>query len=87
MMSTRQLGTVVVVLLVAVAVVFVLMTPDPTDNVDAILHTGKSLHVPALHLASVLIVGLTTLVTRHSSPIAITKAKQDSLELLCSCRC
>jgi hypothetical protein len=79
--------TVAVLLLVVAAVAFVLVTPDPTDDVSAILHVGKALHIPSLNLALVPGAALSTPALKHSSPIAVFKIRQNSLELLGSCRC
>jgi len=87
LLSRKEFGVLVVIALVA-AVAFVLITPDPTDDVDAVLHMGKSLHVPAFQLADLLDVGLGRVSVNHSSPIvAPFNVSQSSIELFCSCRC
>jgi len=77
----------VVVIVVVVAVVFVLVTPDPTDDVDAILRPGKGVQLQALASVSALIPTLITPAAQRSQIDAAPNVTPALLELLCSSRC
>jgi hypothetical protein len=78
---------VIVVLTLAVAVAFILITPDSTDDVDAILHVVKTVPshafvyvfaldvMPIMRVTGILYRDTATNVTTHVS------------ELLCTYRC
>lgn len=87
-MSFRRpnLPTVLIALLVVTAVATILITPDPSDDVHAVLRSYHGLHAPAvvLFLAPL----LTLLVTdKQRGALAPFLASVNSLRLLCTCRC
>jgi len=85
MLTVTKLAAVVAIV-VAVALVFVLITPDPSDDVDAVLHLGKAFHSPGAGFASTLSVTSIENVAKH--PYFATNAcAKPALDLLCSCRC
>src|SRR5215469_6865007 len=77
----------VIVLALAVAVVFVLVTPDPTDDVDAILHLVKGTqshafaHVSTLNIAVIMRVSSRLYVSSASNVMSHVP------QLLCTYRC
>jgi hypothetical protein len=70
-----------------VAVVFILVTPDPTDDVDAILHLVKGAHSHPICDVSTL---NSALIMRVSSRLYVSSASNVMShvpELLCTYRC
>lgn len=86
MLPVPKIGAVVVIVLV-VAVAFVLVTPDPTDDVDAILGPGKGVQLQALAAVSALTSLLITPAAQRSQIDAAPHVAPALLELLCSSRC
>lgn len=86
LLPVAKIGAVVAIVL-AVAVVSVLVTPDPTDDVEAILHPGKAIQVQALALVSAPTVTLIAPATRRLQMDATPNVTPSLLQLLCSCRC
>lgn len=87
-MSLRRpsLPTVLIALLVVTAVTTVLITPDPTDDVHAVMRPHKILHAPAAALLLVPVLALLIADKQHGSQAANAAAGK-SLQLLCTCRC
>ncbi len=87
-MSLRRpsLATLLIALLVITAVATVLITPDPTDDVHAVMRPHKMLHASAVAL---LLVPLLALLITDKQPgsQAANAAAVKSLQLLCTCRC
>jgi hypothetical protein len=87
MSSGRQsLLIVLTALLVATAVATILITPDPTDDVHAVMRPHKPLHAPAivLFLTPLLTLLVTDKQRGSQKPFLISV---NSLRLLCTCRC
>lgn len=81
-----SLPIVLIALLIVAALATVLVTPDPTDDVHAVMHSLKTMH--ALAIALFLPPVLALLITTGppgSQPANAALAK--SLQLLCTCRC
>ena len=76
-----------IALALAVAVAFILITPDPTDDVDAVLHLVTGAHSHAVgHLATL----NTALIMRVSGRLYVSSASNVMShvpELLCTYRC
>lgn len=87
-MSLRRpsLPTVLIALLVVTAVATVLITPDPTDDVHAVMRSHQALHAPAVALLLVPLLALLITPKQHGSQMA-NAASVKSLQLLCICRC
>ena len=86
MLRAREIDAVIVLAL-AVAVVFVLVTPDPTDDVDAILHLVKGAHSHSVGFVSTL---NTALIMRASGRLYVPSASNvisHAPGLLCTYRC
>jgi hypothetical protein len=77
----------VIAFMLAVVVMFILITPDRTDDVDGVLHLGKRAHVHALGLASAMNVALTIHARERSYVVTGTSVQPGLLELLCAHRC
>ncbi len=87
-MSFRRpsLPTFLIALLVVTAVATVLITPDPSDDVHAVMRSHQTLHAPAVVLLLALL--LTLLVTdKQRGSQAPLLVSVNSLRLLCVCRC
>lgn len=81
-----SLPIVLVALLIVVALATVLVTPDPTDDVHAVMHSHKTMHVPAIALFLPPVLAL--LITgRSPGSQSANAASAKSLQLLCTCRC
>jgi len=78
---------VVIALALAVAVVFILVTPDPTDDVDAILHLVKGAHSHAVGLVSTLNTALIIRVSGRWYVSSASNVMPHVPELLCTYRC
>ena len=86
MLSVRQMKGVIALAL-AVAVAFILVTPDPTDDVDAILHLVKGAQSHAVSHVSTL---NTSLIMRVSGRLSVSSASNVMShvpEPLCTYRC
>lgn len=86
MLRVREIGAVIALAL-AVAVVFILVTPDPTDDVDAILHLVTSAHSHTVGHVSTL---STALIMRVSGRLYVSSSSNVMShipELLCTYRC
>ncbi len=87
-MNLRQpsLTTVLLALLVVTAVATVLITPNPTDDVHAVMRSHKTLHAPAAAFFLLPVLALLVAFKQHGSEVE-TSAPVKSLQLLCTCRC
>ena len=86
MLRARE-SNVVIALALALVVAFILVTPDPTDDVEAILHLVKSVHSYAVGFVSTL---NTALIMRASGRLYVPSASNvisHAPELLCTYRC
>lgn len=87
MMRGARIALVVVVIF---SIAYVLITPDPTDDVDGILrphHTAKAQRIVSLPLAQspILVVAEFHLPRRPSGTQQLITS--DLLDLVCVCRC
>jgi hypothetical protein len=74
-------------LVLIVAVASILITPDPTDDVDAIVHLRKVVYDQALTHVPVPDVAL---IVRARGPLYVVVSSNVTsrvLDLLCTCRC
>jgi hypothetical protein len=88
-MRSRNLSSiscVAVALLLISAVATVLITPDLTDDVHAVLHSHRTLHAPVLAFAFAAAAVVMAAERWRGTPAA-DSATMHSLQLLCSCRC
>ncbi len=86
MLRVREINAVIALTL-AVAVVFILVSPDPTDDVDAILHLVTGAHWHAAGHVSTL---NTALIMRVSGRLYVSSASNVMShvpQLLCTYRC
>ena len=86
MLRVREIN-VVIALALALVVAFILVTPDPTDDVEAILHLVKGAHSHAVGFVSTL---NTALIMRMSGRMYVSSASNvmsQVPELLCIYRC
>ena len=86
MLRVREINAVIALAL-AVVVAFILVSPDPTDDVDAILHLVKAAQSHAVGHVSTL---NTALIMRVSGRLYVSSASNvmsHVLELLCTYRC
>lgn len=86
MPTVPKIGVAVALVLV-VALAVVLVTPDPTDDVIAVLHRGKAASVHALCSAFGLNLGLVVSAYAHLQSISASNMPSQSLERLCAYRC
>ena len=77
---------VAVALLLVSAVATVLITPDLTDDVHAVLHSHRTLHAPGLLFAFAATVVVMTAERWRGTP-SVDSANLHSRQLLCTCRC
>ena len=85
-LRVRQIN-VVVALALALVVTFILITPDPTDDVEAILHLVKGAHSYAVGFVSTM---NTAPIMRVSGRLYVPSASNKTAhapELLCTYRC
>ena len=75
-----------IALLVVTAVATVLITPDPTDDVHAILGSHQTLHAPAATFLLLPLLALLMTGKPFGSQTELAAAGK-SLQLLCTCRC
>jgi hypothetical protein len=73
-------------LLAITAVATVLITPDPTDDVHAVMRSHQTLHAPAAALVPTLSLALIIVGMLPGNRMA-TAVPGKSLQLLCTCRC
>jgi hypothetical protein len=87
-MSFRRssLLTVLIALLIAGALATVLITPDPTDDVHAVVRPHTTPHIPAVVFLLLPLPLLLMAGKLHGSQMA-DAASTKSLQLLCTCRC
>ena len=85
MLRVREIDAVLALAL-AVAVVFILVTPDPTDDVDAILHLVKGTQSHAFGHVSRLNAVITD-VTGRLYVSSASNVMSHVPELLCTYRC
>jgi len=80
------LPIVLIALLIVAALAAVLITPDPTDDVHAVMHSLKTMHAPAVAL---FLPPVLALLIAGSPPgrQPANAASAKSLPLLCTCRC
>jgi hypothetical protein len=76
-----------IAIVVMMAVVLILITPDPTDDVDGILQLDKRVLVPTSVVDSALSVPLSIHSSRHAHTHLASKIVPNLLELLCASRC
>jgi hypothetical protein len=86
MPSVPKIGVAVALLLV-VAVAVVQITPDPTDDINALLHRGKAVSVHALDSASGLNLGLVVRPWADLLSVSASIIPLPLLERLCTYRC
>ena len=86
MPTVPKIGVAVALLLVATLAV-VLVTPDPSDDVIAVLHRGKAASVHALCFAFGLNLGLVVSAHADLHSISASNMPSQSLERLCIYRC
>ena len=86
MLRVREIDAVIALAL-AVAVVFILVTPDPTDDVDAILHLVKAAQSHAVGHVSTLNTALIMRVSSLLSASSASNVMSHGPELLFSYRC
>jgi len=82
----RRKSSVFFALLVVIAVATIVITPDPTDDVDAILHSHHALKSPSLGASVGVSLALFSLAASAASfpPISTTP---NLLRLICTFRC
>jgi len=82
----RRKISVFLALLIVIAVATIIITPDPTDDVDAILRSHHPLKSPSLGASvGVWLVLFSLAVLAPASPPIL--AKPNLLRLNCTCRC
>lgn len=86
MLLATKVGTFAALALI-VAVAVILITPDSTDDVDAILHLGKVVHAQALTLVSALNIVLIARASERLCVVGPSNVTSRLLDLLCTCRC
>jgi NADH:ubiquinone oxidoreductase subunit 2 (subunit N) len=75
-----------VALLLMAAVATVLITPDPTDDVHAVMRSITTAHAPAMPVAFACLLVLLVAETLNRRN-AVHRGWSNSLQLLCMCRC
>ena len=86
MLFKARIGAVIAIV-IATAVAFILVTPDPTDDVDGIVHSGKRVHA---QMHSLDFVHYSTLITQTGKILHVKLTPNitpNLIDLLCSCRC
>lgn len=86
MLRVREIN-VIVALALALVVAFILVTPDPTDDVEAILHLVKGAHSYAVGFVSTLHIALIMRVSGRLYMPSASSATAHAPELLCTYRC
>ena len=86
MLRLREIDAVIALAL-AVAVAFILVTPDPTDDVDAILHLVKAAQSHAFGQVSTLNTALIMQVSGRLYVFSASNVMSHVPELLCTYRC
>ena len=81
MLGQRE-ASALIVLLVVLAVATVLISPDPTDDVDGVLYSHKLIKIPALFPVP----NLTLTAFTHFKPLP-SVASTDFSSRLCGLRC
>lgn len=85
-LRSPSLPTVLIALLVVTALATVLITPDPTDDVHAVMRPHRTQHAPAIALLLLPLLAL-LVAGKHQGSQAATVPLAKSLQLLCTCRC
>lgn len=86
MLLATKVGTLLTLVLI-VAVAVILITPDPIDDVDAIVHLGKVVRAQTLTLVSALNIALIVRASERLCVVGPSNVTSRLLDLLCACRC
>ena len=85
-LRSPSLSVVLIALLIMTALATVLITPDPTDDVHAVMRPHKTLHAPAVALFVLPLLAL-LITDKQPGSQATNAGSAKSLQLLCTCRC